>query len=203
MVGVSVFVEGGGDTDAQRGRLRSALGRWLESALPAEAPRPRVVACGSRNRAFEAFAHALRTADRTCLLLVDSESAVRGGRWAHVHRKDGWTAPPGVDEQNLHFMAQAMEAWLCADPDALARAFGAGFRPQRLPRRIHLEEEPVAELVKKLRAASATSRRGEYDKGRDIELLGELAPDRVVARCPHARRFLEVLKAALSGLPPA
>jgi hypothetical protein len=201
VVAVRVYVEGGGDTKAQRGPLRIALKQWLEEAIPG-APAITVVACGGRSSAFEDFAEAVKDhPDAFCILLVDSEAPVAtADRWRHVKDRqgDGWAPPRGVGEDNLHFMAQTMETWLCADPDALAEFFGPGFARSKLPQRKDLEDEPKADVAAKLAAASAPSHRGPYHKGRDLALLGRVSPTRVQDRCPHAKSFVGAVASNLA-----
>ena len=200
MVAVRVYVEGGGDARSLQAPLREAVRRFLDAALPG-ARRPTVVACGGRGDAFGDFKKALRSHPSAFnLLLVDSESPVHPeGPWRHVAERpdDRWSPPPGVDDTQLHFMALTMEAWLCADPEALAAYFGPGFRADRLPRRADLETEPNADLLAKLHAATEGSRLGRYRKGRDLELLGRVSPAAVQARCAHARRLVETLRERL------
>jgi hypothetical protein len=50
-----VYVEGGGDTVAQRKPWRVALGKWIEAAVPAAAGKVKVHPCGGRRNAFERF----------------------------------------------------------------------------------------------------------------------------------------------------
>lgn len=198
MVAVRVYVEGGGDSRAQRNPLRQAVATWLERALP-KGRRPTVVACGGRREAYEDFARAvLDHPDAFCVLLVDSEEEVTTlSRWQHVKQRvgDGWDPPPGTDEDNLHFMAQTMEAWICADPEALASYFGHGFAPDRLPQRRDLERVPKPDLNHALAAATRESRRGVYRKGAHLDVLGFVAPDKVIARCALAGTLVAVLRA--------
>lgn len=195
---VVVYVEGGGDTQAQRTPLRRALGQFLEKALPGTGGRPRVEVWGGRQRAFEKFRRGLQEEPNAFhVLLVDSESPVGDATpWEHVRRRpgDGWEAPDGAGEANLHFMIQAMEAWLCADPDALAAYFGPGFKADKLPQRAILELVPKADLNAKLDDATRGSRRGRYRKGAHLDLLGFVSPDRVRQRCPSVATFLRVVE---------
>jgi hypothetical protein len=201
VVAVRVYVEGGGDTSAQRKPLRIALKQWLEAAIP-EASTVAVVACGGRARTFEDFALGVeKHPDAFCILLVDSEAPVAtADRWRHVKDRpgDGWAPPSGVGEDNLHFMAQTMETWLCADPGALAQFFGPGFAKGKLPQRKDLEDEPKADVAAKLAAASAPSHHGAYHKGRDLVLLGRVSPTRVQSRCPHAKSFVGAVASNLA-----
>lgn len=195
---VVVYVEGGGDTTAQRSPLRLAVGKFLAKALP-HGRKPRVEAWGGRRKTYDKFCQGVvGEPEAFHVLLVDSESAVRTmTRWGHVATRegDGWTRHPGIGEDNLHFMAQAMESWLCADPAGLAKYFGAGFKAEKLPQRENLEEESKADLLAKLVGATRDSKQGEYRKGPHLELLGFIRPEAVSQRCPSAKHFLAIVAA--------
>lgn len=205
MVKVRVYIEGGGDTVAQQAPLRQALSTWIQRAIPEATRRPSVIACGGRRSAYEDFRLGVKAnPDALNILLVDSEAPVTAPtRWRHVKQRDGdgWDPPPGTSEDNLHFMAQTMEAWLCADPEALAAYFGQGFRPEKLPQRKDLESEPKADLNDKLKAATTPSRKGTYHKGNHLDLLGHVQPTLVIARCPQAGIFVDTLREHLIGAP--
>jgi hypothetical protein len=198
MVALHVYVEGGGDTVAQRKPLRVALGQWIEAAVPEARGRVRVHPGGGRQETYQRFCTAIADSDGFCLLLVDSEEAVTAAtRWQHVANREGdcWTCPLGVGEDNLHFMAQTMETWLCADPSALAMYFGQGFNTGKLPKRLDIEGESKPDVNSKLAAASRTSRRGPYDKGKHLDALARISPILVLARCPHAVQFVAAVRA--------
>lgn len=201
MVAVRVYVEGGGDTKAQAAPLREAVAMWIGRAVPEAKARPKIIACGGRRQAFEEFSHAVRQHDDAfCILLVDSEDQVNAPtRWEHVRQRkdDNWAPPPGTADDNLHFMAPTMEAWLCSDAPALASWFGEGFKAEALPKRTDLEAEPKADLNAKLERATTGSKRGAYRKGRDLGLLGEVSPGKVQGRCELAGVFVGVLRAKL------
>ena len=113
-------------------------------------------------------------------------------------RGRGTAGPPAAcGEDNLHFMAQSMEAWLCSDAGALERYFREGFKAAKLPQRHNLELEPKSDLNEKLAAATRSSRRGSYRKGAHLEVLGFISPLKVVARCPTVAGFVAVLASRL------
>jgi hypothetical protein len=70
---LSLFVEGGGDTENLKKNCRNAFTSFIQKKL--EKIMPRVIACGSRNSAYEGYINAKRNGE-TAFLLVDSEGAV-------------------------------------------------------------------------------------------------------------------------------
>ena len=90
-----------------------------------------------------------------------------------------------------------MEAWFLADRAALARYFGDGFSESSLPRRAEVEEVSKQDLERGLNDATRNSRsKGAYRKGRDsFAILAELNPHMIANASPHAKRFLETLRA--------
>ena len=90
-----------------------------------------------------------------------------------------------------------MEAWFLADRAALARYFGDGFSENSLPRRTDVEEVSKQDLDRGLNTATRHSKpKGAYRKGRDsFAILADLDPDKVANASPHAKRFLETLRA--------
>ena len=195
-----LYVEGGGDRKDSRTKCRRAFRGFLLNA-GLEGRLPRIFASGSRQQAYDAFRHALGAArgDDLAVLLVDSEGPVGidGRPWRHLKDRDGWDKPAGADDDHVHLMVQCMEAWFLADRAALARYFGDGFNENSLPRLAAVEEVSKHDLVRGLNAATRNSRtKGAYRKGRDsFALLADLDPDKVADASPHAKRFLEALRA--------
>jgi hypothetical protein len=123
-VTVKIYVEGGGDHNkALHTQCREGFSKFFQRA-GLEGRMPRVVACGGRQQAYNAFrtAHANAVADSLPILLVDCEAPVIGNDpWEHVRLRpgDGWSRPSGATEDQLHLMVQTMEAWFYADRDEL------------------------------------------------------------------------------------
>jgi Domain of unknown function (DUF4276) len=88
-------------------------------------------------------------------------------------------------------MVQCMEAWIVADPSALALYYGTGFHPRSLPARDNLEEEPKLEIYSKLAKATKDTRKGEYSEANHAKikhaskLLALLDTKIVARRCPR------------------
>lgn len=195
-----LYVEGGGDRKPLRTECRKAFREFLRKAGIAERL-PRIFASGGRQQAYDDFRHALRASrgDEFVVLLVDSEGPVAtgAGPWRHLKDRDGWDTPAGATDDHIHLMVQCMEAWFLADRAVLAGYFGDGFNENSLPRRAAVEEVSKHDLERGLNAATRNSRtKGAYRKGRDsFALLADLDPDTVADASPHAKRFLEALRA--------
>lgn len=191
-----VYVEGGGSGRALRQACREAFSAFFRKAGFAKRM-PAVVACGSRNHAYEDFRAAIvqRKADFVALL-VDSEGPVNvDSPWNHLRQLDGWERPAGATDKNAHLMVQMMESWFLADRDRLASYFGAGFRASALPAPGRdVEDIAKADLEKALRDATRQSRKGRYAKGRhSFALLGEVDATKVINASPYARRLVETI----------
>ncbi|UQA59138.1 DUF4276 family protein [Polyangium aurulentum] len=203
MVAVRIYVEGGGSTRKEQEPLRNGFAALFAKVLGTRS-KPTVIACGPRKEAFNDWKCALSSyPNALCLLLVDSEDAVPAGTppWDHVRTRkgDGWDKPDGATDDQLHFMVQAMEAWLIADPDALATHYGQGFKRSALPARKDVEAIPKAQLYEALsRATKDTKTKGAYDKSHGFLLIGHLDPNKLRAASKHADRFFATLTAATS-----
>ena len=192
---MKLFVEGGGDRKRTITACEQGFVRLVEKVA---AIKPRIVACGSRNNALDAFRSELLRG-KLALLLVDSESPVSkrncGRPWAHLAERDNWEKPESASNEGVHLMAQCMESWFVADPEALAAHFGQGFKPNKLRGNPNVEEISKSDIDAKLTAATKESSMGKYHKTRDgFALIGIIDPSRVAKRAPHAERFFGVLR---------
>ena len=159
---------------------------------------PRVVACGSRQRAYDQFCASINDAEAGSfiVLLVDSEAAVASGDspWEHLKKRDKWTQPSVAEDDSAQLMVQCMEAWFVADRQSLSDYFGKEFKAAALPAR---DVEAIAkdDLEPMLKQATKSCSKGSYNKGRhSFELLGCLDPSKVVDSSCHARRLIDALK---------
>ena len=199
MTEIAFYVEGGGDTTQQKAELRVGFDGLLASAKSkATAKRLRwTLRCvGGRRATYEALTNAMRTnPDAINVLLVDSEDPVApdtgdpardaAARVAHLRQRDGWDLS-ATRAERVHLMVRCMEAWIVADPDALAAYYGQGFAPNALPARPNLEEEPKPDVKDKLARATRHTQKGEYRKIRHAsQLLQRINPARVAQRCPR------------------
>lgn len=194
---MTVYIEGGGDGRSLRARFREGWRQFLQSA---GAGRVKIVRGGGREQTFQRFAAAVTAVGprAAILLLVDSEGPVAEGRavWEHLGVRDRWTRPDGADDDQAFLMVQIMETWFLADRHALQKYFGAGFRENAIRDWPAPEDVPKATVLEALDRATASCGR-RYAKGRaSFELLARIAPARVEAACPHARVFLNRLRAS-------
>jgi hypothetical protein len=126
-------MEGGGNSAETKSRLRQGMSKFLNS-LGQSARQKRldwkIVACGSRNNARDAFLHATQASPQSFnVLLVDSEAPVdrQASPRIHLKQSDGWELGLDIDDDSLHLMIQIMETWIVADPDAVAAYYQKHF----------------------------------------------------------------------------
>ncbi|MGD0958346.1 MAG: DUF4276 family protein, partial [Methylomonas sp.] len=136
-------MEGGGDSNALKAECRRGFSEFFKKAGIA-GKMPRIVACGSRQNAYDSFRTAIEAGD-DALLLVDSEAPVAAIHqndnpdawrpWLHLKQRQGdnWSKPTNAHDNQCHLMVQCMESWFLADRDELKKFFGQGFNENKLP----------------------------------------------------------------------
>ncbi|MFM8476002.1 MAG: DUF4276 family protein [Planctomycetaceae bacterium] len=218
---IVIYVEGGGDSTSQQAELRRGFDQLFIKQKQAAGRKRlslRFVLSGSRNGACRDFLVKMRTpeADTVYGLLVDSEDAIAleapgksvvnaQVRKRHLINRDG-SELNEVPEERIHLMVHCMEAWIVADADALAKYFGAGFKPKKLPANKNLEEVPKETLYRQLADATKETSKGEYSEANQskikhaTKLLEVIDPIRVAARCPRFATFTKWLDDLIS--PP-
>lgn len=206
---VKLFVEGGGDANALKTACRKAFTEFITKAGVVK--RPRIIACGGRQNAYESFCTAVKVGE-PAMLLVDSEAPVENQfeegelkdwrPWGHLKDRDGWNKPTNAAETDCHLMVQVMESWLLVDRDTLKHYFGEGFKESALPAMQNaVEDIAKAQVYRDLATATHGCRKkGGYNKGsHSFELLGQIDPKRVIAASPWAERFIEQLKTKMGS----
>lgn len=201
---IRIYVEGGGKSNTTKRQIRIGFNEFLRPILNLARSHQmnwEVVPCGSRESAFKAFRLGLRThPDAFNILLVDSEDKVTQPRWEHLRQRDGWQVP-NLPEEHCHFMVCTVEAWLAADPDALAGYYGQKFQRGALPP-IQADVEMVEKeaLMSALNRATERTQKGRYRKIEHCsDLLKRLDPDRVRSRARHCDLLFKTLEARITG----
>ena len=206
---VKLFVEGGGDSNQLRTACREAITKFVTAAGISK--RPRIVACGSRNDAFDSFRTEIERGN-PAMLLVDSEMAMipesqigdeseSWNPWVHLKKRKGdeWEMPQNAENVHCHLMVECMENWFLADIDSLKKFFGQGFVEGSLPNVSQgIEGISKSTVYQSLKLASRKSKKGEYGKGEhSFKLLGQIDPQKVITASPWAERFVCQLKKAM------
>lgn len=203
---IRIYVEGGGKGSDSRAAVRAGFSGFLEPLRRLASERGmgwNIIVCGPRNVAVEKFQDALRThSEAFNLLLVDSEAPVVKEPREHLREHEKSWSIADLPGERFHLMAQVVEAWLVADPDALATFYGQGFLRKALPSRQNVEEIGKEDLFSGLDRATEKSRtKKRYHKIHHCpELLKRIDRQRVRQRARHCDRLFTTLEAAiLSG----
>lgn len=200
---IRIYFEGGGNSRLLWRTLRRGFGQFLDPLRRLAQDRRigwHLIPCGSRNETFKEFMIGLRTHPESFnVLLVDSEREVTLSRWQHLQKWDRF-APPGLPEDRCHFMVQTVEAWLVADPEALAEFYGQGFLRNALPSQPNVEAIPKDQLLAALDHATRPTKKGKYKKIEHCaELLQRLNPSRVRSRARHCDLLFTTLEAKITA----
>lgn len=195
-----LYVEGGGDRNPSlASECRKAFSRLFEKAGIQR--KPRVIACGGRDRAYKQFCGALADGNPDVWLLVDAEElpVVHPGEspWDHVKSRttDGWNRPSQARDEQLHLMTVCMETWLATDTGALQQVFGPKLAVGKLPPIEQLESTAKPTLYRALEAATQEATTGPYGKSaHSFKILAHVSPD-AIRRLRWGKRFLDVMAA--------
>lgn len=196
---VKLYVEGGGSSRKEQIECRRAFSQLLEKA-GFTGRMPRIVACGSRSRAWQDFLHAVAQPDETAMLLLDSEEPVHDRSvWAHLHIHDGFARPAQVQDIQVQLMVTCMETWLICDREALHRFFGAQFNAGALPSLHNIESRSRHEVIQALKQATRQCPKN-YAKG-DIafKALAQVDPTLLRRYLPHFVAFVAALETLIPG----
>jgi len=194
---IAIYFEGGGNSAETKAALRQGMSSFLKPLVDLARKhgcRWTITPCGGRNQTKDAFTHALeREPEKFNLLLVDSENAVTVLPRAHLEDRAGWNLHDAQEEQ-VHLMAQCMETWLVADPEALADYYQQGFNRNALRTRENLEEEPKKQIYATLESATRQTQKGSYGKIKHASrLLALVDPKKVKTRCGYCDRLFKVV----------
>lgn len=202
MVSAEIYLEGGGDSREGKIRCREGFRKLLEKC-GFTGRMPGLVACGSRNSAYDDFAlaHARARAPGTDYvgLLIDSEEPVANidETWNHLRNRDNWETPAGAGNEQVLFMTSCMETWIVSDRAALASHFGQHLQATALPALGNIENRARDDVQQSLRHATRNCP-GPYTKGpMSFEVLGTLDPDTMAQHLPSFARARGILATKL------
>jgi Domain of unknown function (DUF4276) len=195
-------MEGGGDSKEGKARLRQGMAEFVRKVVAQKKPGWKIVPCGSRNDAHDAFRNANRTSPESFnVLLVDSKEAVAQAQSPrnHLQQRDRWDLK-GVNEDSIHLMIQIMETWIIADPDTVAAYYKQHFLKNALPRDQNIEGVGKGQIYGALHHATMKTQKKEYRKIRDAAaLLEAIDPVIVRRRCPSCDRLFATLERAINS----
>lgn len=200
---IAIYFEGGGNSAETKAALRLGMSAFLKPLVDLARQRHfrwSITSCGGRDQALDAFSDALKKEpEKFNLLLVDSEDAVTASPCAHLEQRDRWNLDGALEDQ-VHLMAQCMETWLVADPEALADYYGQGFNANALPRRINLEDEPKTQIFAELESATRQTQKGSYGKIKQAgRLLALVSQEKAKTRCHHCERLFTVVASRIKS----
>lgn len=188
-------MEGGGKGNATKTALRQGMERFLQPLKDAARNKKlswKLACYGSRDETFKRFRDAVNNSDDAVnVLLVDAEGPVNQSARDHLQARDGWDLN-FIGEDTVHLMVQMMETWIVADPAALSRYYGQGFRVNKLPKAADLETVPKNTVERSLGEATKDTQKGRYHKIRHAsDLLKRVEAEKVKARCCHCQRLFD------------
>ena len=97
-------------------------------------------------------------------------------------------------------MAQVMESWFLADPEALAAHYGQGFAKSALPAVDDVEAVSKTDVKKALDAATRRTTKGCYHKiNHGAALLGRVDSAKVRGRARHCERLFQTIEEIIAG----
>ena len=186
-----IIVEGGGPDAPFREGFKSFFLKFVPPTVDGQVVDLAIVRGSNGEEAVKKFAqHRKLYPDALIVLLMDSEGPVPATTsvWPFLTNRGGIVKPDWADETNLYLMVQCVEAWIVADPDALSSHYKSNLNPNKLPKRTKLEEEPKAEIQRKLKLATG----GRYKHSDCADLIGLVGPAHI-RKLPHGQRLTKLL----------
>ncbi len=202
MAEIRIYCEGGGNGPNTKDPFREGMRTFLKELYEiAREKRIRfqLIICGGRTSAYDNFKTALQIhKDAVNILLVDAEAPVTQTPWLHLKQRDSWDSL-GCNDEQCHLMVQTMEAWLLADPDALATFYGQGFNANTIPKNRDVEKIDKPTLTKSLNNAIRQTNKPEYHKiQHGSKLLGLIAPAKVRQASKHCDRLFNTISSRMN-----
>jgi hypothetical protein len=205
---IAIYIEGGGDTAQTLTPFRAGMSAFLKPVVDVVRTKRikwRVIPCGGRKAAYDAFVDALENEPEVFnVLLVDSEDpvAIATPPWAHLKQRkgDAWNQPAGADDDRCQMMVACMEAWFLADPGSLQKHYGGNFDSGKLPPANSAESRTKAQIDDALKQATRRTKAQEYRKIRDgAKLLATVDAAIVRRHCKWCERLFAALGDAIGA----
>ncbi len=196
---IKIYVEGGGDSKELKTRCREAITKLLEKSDFIGRP-PRIVACGSRNEAFDDFKTAYGKGKLVYVaLLVDSEDPVKAIKqtWEHLNIRDKWTCPADAADDQVFLMTTCMETWIIADRAALNQHYKNCLQISALPSTTNIERKARHSVQDSLTNATQKCTNAYAKNKRSFEALANVNPDELTKHCPSFTRMIRILNEKL------
>lgn len=127
--------------------------------------------------------------------MIDSEEPMEDieKTWRHLVGRDGWTQPPGAEDDQVFLVTTCMETWIVCDVETLKRHYGTDLQTSALPNRKRLEQRGRAEVQSALEHATRNCSNA-YAKGRrSFEVLGGLQAATLAEHLPSFERMRRIL----------
>jgi hypothetical protein len=195
---IRIYLEGGGDGSESKADIRKGFGEFLANLRDsARVKRIKwsIIACGSRNSAYDDFLTAQKTHPKAFnFLLVDSEGEILDSSpWEYLRKRDGWRIP--LEDDNCHLMVQVFETWLLADIKSLRVFYGNGFMDNAIPKTADIEKIAKEDIYKSLTLATKNTQKGEYQKiNHASKLLERIDLAIVRTKASYCNRFCLVIE---------
>ena len=194
---IRIYVEGGGDGPQTKALVREGFSSFLESVIKRARERRirwEIIACGSRNSAYDAYQLALNNhSEAFNMLLVDAECPISEKPWKHLRKNDNWELSENQNDC-CHLMVQVFENWLIADIEALRHFYGSGFQTSSLSFGPNVENISKSAVYSALKKATRHTQKGEYDKiHHGSKILKLVDVPKVRAAAPHCERLFSTL----------
>jgi len=194
-----IYAEGGGDSKEMHARCREGFRKLLEkSGFTGRVPR--IVACGGRNDALDAFKTAhTGSRDAYVALIVDSEDPVvdREKPWEHLAVRDRWERPDGARDDQVFLMTTCMETWILADRAGLKKHYGSRLQESALPSDTDRENRPRHNVQDSLMRATAKCTNAYAKNKRSFDALAAVDPAVLESKLPAFARMRRILNEKL------
>lgn len=199
MTNAKLFVEGGGDSNELQARCREGFKRLLEKSGKFPGRLPRIIACGSRQDAYDNFkTEHLAGKVSYVALLVDSEDPVANNEkpWEHLKIRDNWDCPEKATDDQVFLMTTCMETWIIADQNGLKRFFER-HKPclltAGLPSTVNLETKQPHPIQNALLTATRDCTNAYTKNKRSFEALANVDPAVLRSLLPAFVRMERIL----------